>query len=104
MKRRLRISVYPDEKIEAFLPLFSESVNKKSLLGEFLKKVIIFINETTDDPKKTTEIIRQVAKGNTEILKSIFSETLENVSIDNSSALNEDFDSGEEVAIDDFIL
>lgn len=95
LKKRLRISLYLDEELKDFLPLFSEALNRRSLLGEFLKSMLIFINKVTCDPEKTSGIVRHVARGNFDILKSLF---VENNRVDTS------FDSDEEVPIDEFIL
>lgn len=80
MKKRIRISLYFDEKLEKFFPLFNETINRKSLMGEFLKNVILFLQEVVGDENETAKIIRNIAKGDLSSIRVLFSgkETLTN--------------------------
>ena len=80
MKKRIRISLYFDKKLEKFFPLFNETMNRKSLMGEFLRNIILFLYEVTGDENETAKIIRNIAKGDLSSIRVLFSgkETLTN--------------------------
>jgi len=70
-RKKVRINVYLDENLKELEHVFSETCDRKSLIGTFLKNLLLYLLEKKGR-EFTERVIHEVARGNPDVLREIF--------------------------------
>lgn len=103
-KKRLRISLYFDDELKDLEYIILGTVNKKSLVGMFLRNFLLFALRTKGK-EETERIVYEIAKGNVTVLKELFSSnTSTDISLKEEKNLLTNEDTDFSVDVSKFIL
>lgn len=96
-EKKFRINIHLPEELNEISQLFQETVNRKSLIGQFLVNLLVYLKNSSSK-EDLERFVREVARGNKKILETIFSYHK------NGEELLEENPATEEVRIENFLL